>query len=231
MSKIKWDEAGKRYYENGVSKGVLYVMSSTPGTYGTGVAWNGLTAITESPQGAEVTAIYADNIKYLNLISAEELNLTIEAYTYPDDFGACDGSVNVKAGTSTPADIGVRLHQQGRKQFALCYQTKIGNDQNSELGYKLHIVYGCIASPSERAYETINDSPDAMTFSWEVTTTPVDVEGYKPTSHIVIDSRTADSTKLAALLDTLYGKDASTAGGDATEPTLVMPDDIITALS
>lgn len=213
MAALVWDEAGKRFYETGVSKGVLYVMGDN-GTYGSGVAWNGLTGVTESPEGAEVSAIYADNIKYLNLISAEELKLTIEAYTYPDEFMDCDGETEMDTGT------GVYISQQTRKQFALCYQTKLGNDQNSELGYKIHIIYGCLASPSDRAYETVNDSPEAMSFSWEVNTTPVLVTGFKPTSKLEIISTKIDSAKLATLEKKLYGDTAS-------EPTLLLPDALL----
>jgi len=213
--KIEWDKTGEHFYTAGVSKGVLYPMSDTPGTYDKGVAWNGLTAVTESPEGAEPTSLYADNIKYLTLLSAEEFKATIEAYTYPDEFAACDGSAEVVTG--------FHVTQQERKKFAFCYQTKIGNDNTSELGYKLHIIYGCLASPSERANETINDSPDAMTMSWEVTADPVNVTGFKPTAHVIIDSTKfttqADKDKLKEVLDSLYGTDNS-------EPTLLMPDDI-----
>ena len=212
MAALQWDLAGKRFYETGVSKGVLYVMGDN-GEYENGVAWNGLTGVTESPEGAEVSAIYADNIKYLNLISAEELKLTVEAYTYPDEFMACDGEYEM--GTAS----GVFLSQQARKQFALCYQTKLGNDQNSELGYKIHIIYGCVASPSDRAYETVNDSPDAITFSWEVNTTPVLVTGFKPTSKVEIISTKANAEKLALIEKNLYGDTSS-------EPTLLLPDAI-----
>lgn len=192
---INWDETGKRFYETGVSNCVLYTRDET-GAYATGVAWNGVTAITESPSGAEATPLYADNIKYLNLMSAEEFGLTIEAYTYPDEFAACDGSAAL-------AD-GVTIGQQKRSTFGLCYRTKIGNDNDVE-GYKLHLVYGCLASPSEKAYATINDSPEAITFSWEVTTTPVEVAGFKPTSCITIDSTKATTGKFEMLLAQLYG--------------------------
>ena len=212
MAKLVWDKAGERYYETGVDHGVLYVR--TAGEYGKGVAWNGLTAVTESPSGAEANPLYADNIKYLNLISAEEFGATIEAYTYPKEFEACDG-------TSELAD-GVTIGQQNRSTFALCYRTKVGNDVDGDtLGYKLHIVYGCLASPSEKNYQTVNDSPEAISFSWEISTTPVDVTGKLPTACLTIDSRTADATKLAALEAKLYGTE------DA-EPTLVMPDEIAT---
>lgn len=214
--KLIWDEAGKHFYETGVSKGVLYPMSSTPGTYDKGVAWNGLTAVTESPSGAEVSALYADNSKYLNLMSAEEFGGTVEAYTYPDEFGACDGSAE--------PTTGMKITQQSRKEFALCYQTKKGNDLDPEAGYIIHIIYGALASPSERAYESVNDSPDAITFSWDISTTPVAVTGFKPTALIEIDStKVVDATKLASLEAKLYGSENEDA-------TLLMPDEIVTLL-
>ena len=210
MAKIEWDKTGERLYETGVKNGVLYVQEG--GTYGKGVAWNGLTAVTESPSGAEATPLYADDIKYLNLLSTEEFGATIEAYTYPDEFAACDGSAAL-------AD-GVMIGQQARKTFGLCYRTTIGNDTNgNDYGYKLHIIYGALAAPSEKAYATINDSPEAITFSWEVTTTPVNVTGAKPTASITIDSTKADPTKLAALEKKLYGD-------TETEATLPLPDEI-----
>ena len=216
MAKLKWDEAGKHVYETGVSKGVLYVMSDTPGTYGKGVAWNGLSSVSESPTGAEVSAIYADNIKYLNLMSREEFEGSIEAYTYPDEFMACDGS-------ASPEDAnGFVIGQQDRKTFAFCYQTKVGNDLNPEAGYKIHIIYGALASPSERSYETVNDSPEAMTFSWDITTTPVAVTGFKPTAHVELDSTKIDKTKLEKIEAKLYGTEQPDG-----EPTLLMPDEII----
>ena len=219
MAKIEWDEAGKHVYETGVSKGVLYVMSDTPGTYGKGVAWNGLSSVSESPTGAEVSAIYADNVKYLNLMSREEFEGSIEAYTYPDEFMACDGS-------ASPEDAkGFVVGQQDRKTFAFCYQTKIGNDLNPEAGYKIHIIYGALASPSERSYETVNDSPEAMTFSWDITTTPVAVTGFKPTAHVELDSTKIEKTKLEKIEAKLYGTDEPSG-----EPTLLMPDDIINML-
>ena len=220
MAKIEWDEAGKHVYETGVSKGVLYVMSNTPGTYEKGVAWNGLSSVSESPTGAEVSAIYADNIKYLNLMSREEFEGSIEAYTYPDEFMACDGS-------ASPEDAkGFVVGQQDRKTFAFCYQTKIGNDLNPEAGYKIHIIYGALASPSERSYETVNDSPEAMTFSWDITTTPVAVTGFKPTAHVELDSTKIEKTKLEKIEAKLYGTDEPSG-----EPTLLMPDDIIKMLT
>lgn len=220
MAKIEWDEAGKHVYETGVSKGVLYVMSDTPGTYGKGVAWNGLSSVSESPTGAEVSAIYADNIKYLNLMSREEFEGSIEAYTYPDEFMACDGSASPENAK------GFIVGQQDRKTFAFCYQTKVGNDLNPEAGYKIHIIYGALASPSERSYETVNDSPEAMTFSWDITTTPVAVTGFKPTAHVELDSTKIDKTKLEKIEAKLYGTDEPSG-----EPTLLMPDDIIKILT
>lgn len=220
MAKIKWDEAGKHFYETGVSKGVLYVMSDTPGTYEKGVAWNGLSSVSESPTGAEVSAIYADNIKYLNLMSREEFEGSIEAYTYPDEFMACDGSASPENAK------GFIVGQQDRKTFAFCYQTKVGNDLNPEAGYKIHIIYGALASPSERSYETVNDSPEAMTFSWDITTTPVAVTGFKPTAHVELDSTKIDKTKLEKIEAKLYGTDEPSG-----EPTLLMPDEIINMLT
>lgn len=218
MAKLVWDKTGDRLYETGVKNGVLYIPTS--GVYSKGVAWNGLTAVTESPSGAEATALYADDTKYLSLMSAEEFGATIEAYTYPDEFAACDGSAEL-------AD-GVMIGQQKRSTFGLCYKTTIGNDTDgNEHGYKLHIIYGALAKPSERAYATINDSPEAITFSWEITTTPVNVTGAKPTASLVIDSTKADPTKLAALEDILYGKD----GEPGNEPRLPLPDEIKTMMT
>lgn len=223
MSKIVWDSTGERLYETGVKNGVLYPQSN--GTYPKGVAWNGLTAVTESPSGAEATALYADDMKYLNLYSAEEFGATVEAYTYPEEFGECDGSATIAKG--------VQIGQQARKAFGMCYRTVVGNDTDGEAhGYKLHIIYGAMASPSEKAYATINDSPEAITFSWELTTTPVNVTGKKPTASIVIDSTKADPTKLAALEVILYGKDPTTSGGnDGEEPRLPLPDEIATLMA
>lgn len=215
MSKLVWDATGERYYETGVKNGVLYIP--TAGVYDKGVAWNGLTAVTESPSGAEATALYADDMKYLNLYSAEEFGATIEAYTYPDEFAACDGSAELAKG--------VLIGQQKRTPFGLCYKTTIGNDTDgNDHGYKLHIIYGAMASPSEKAYATINDSPEAITFSWEVTTTPVTVAGFKPTSYIVIDSTKVDSTKLTALEGILYGSESA-------EARLPLPDEIKTLMT
>lgn len=214
MSKLKWDQTGERYYETGVKYGVLYVQES--GEYGAGVAWNGLTAVTESPSGAEASPLYADDIKYLNLMSNEEFGATIEAYTYPEEFAACDGSASIATGVS--------IGQQTRNTFGLCYRTTVGNDSlGNDYGYKIHLIYGALAAPSEKAYATINDSPEAITFSWEVTTTPVEVTGYKPTASVVIDSTKVDATKMAELEAILYGSD------DA-EPRLPLPDEIVTLM-
>ena len=203
MAKLVFDESGKRFYETGVSKGVLYVQDAS-GAYPQGVAWNGLTAVNEAPSGAEATPLYADDIKYLELRSAEEFGATIEAYTYPDEFEQCDGSAELAEG--------VVIGQQARKAFGLCYRTIVGNDvQGNDFGYKLHLIYGATAAPSEKAYATVNDSPEAVTFSWEVSCTPVDVEGFKPTATVVIDSRKVDAEKLAALEDKLYGTESEEA--------------------
>lgn len=211
MAKLVWDKSGERLYETGVKQGVLYVQDTT-GTYPKGVAWNGLTAVTETPSGAEATALYADDIKYVNLVSAEELGGTIEAYMYPDEFAECDGSVAL-----TP---GMYIGQQDRKTFGLCYRTTLGNDTDSNNhGYKLHIIYGALAAPSEKAYATINDSPEAITFSWEFKTTPVNVTGHKPTASIVIDSTKVNAEKLAALEKILYGD-------TEVEPRLPLPDEV-----
>lgn len=234
MSKLVWDAAGQREYEMGVSKGVLYVMpgtgesAATGSSYKAGVAWNGLTGVTNSPEGAEPTDLWADNIKYATLRSAETFGATIEAYTYPDEFGVCDGSATPLTGIS-----GVSVNQQSRRAFAFCYRTEIGNDTNPEAGYLIHIIYNCTASPSERAYETVNDSPDAITFSWEVKSNPVTVGGnytsLKPTSEIIIDSTKFASMpgKLTALENKLYGTD----GTSGTEPTLPDPDDLLDLIS
>ena len=212
MSKLVWDATGERKYETGVRNGVLYVMGEG-GTYPKGIAWNGLTAVTESPSGAEATALYADDTKYLNLISAEEFGATIEAYTYPDEFAECDGSATLVAG--------VTIGQQPRKTFGMSYRTVYGNDVNNEsYGYKLHLIYGAVAAPSEKAYATINDSPEAITFSWEVKTTPVNVTGHKPTASLTIDSTKVDKAKLTKIEEILYGK-------DEVEARLPLPDEII----
>ena len=219
MSKIVWDKTGERFYETGVKNGVLYTVDSN-GTYSKGVAWNGLTAVTESPSGAEATALYANDIKYLNLISNEEFGATIEAYTYPDEFAECDGSATLAKG--------VAIGQQTRKTFGLCYRTTLGNDaQGNDYGYKIHIIYGALAAPSEKAYASINDSPEAITFSWEVTTTPVSVDNFKPTASLVIDSTKADPTKLSQLEEILYGKDGTgSEHTGAADPRLPLPNEI-----
>ena len=213
MAKIVWDKIGERLYETGIKNGVLYVQDES-GAYPNGVAWNGLTSISESPSGAEATPLYADDVKYLELMSAEEFGATIECYTYPDEFAACDGSAAV-------AD-GVMIGQQARKAFGLCYKTTVGNDVlGNDFGYKLHLIYGAKASPSEKAYSTINDNPEAITFSYEITTTPVAVEGFKPTSTIVIDSTKVDPEGLAALEAKLFGSEEG-------EASLPLPDEVIT---
>lgn len=210
---IEWDAVGQRYYENGVDRGVLYVMDDD-GVYGVGVPWNGLTTVTESPEGAEPTDLYADNQKYATLRSAETFGFTIEAYTYPKEFKACDGSMEIAKG--------VYAGQQERQGFGFAYRTNIGNDTATKTddGYKIHLVYGCTASPSEVSRETVNDSPDASTFSWEITTTPINVAGFKPTATLTIDSRGADSTKLTQLETMLYG-------GESTDPKLPLPAEVI----
>lgn len=215
MAKLVWDKTGERLYETGVKHGVLYVQEG--GIYPKGVAWNGLTAVTESPSGAEATPLYADDIKYLNLMSAEEFGATIEAYTYPDEFMACNGEAELVGG--------VNIGQQTRKTFGMCYRTTVGNDVDGNAhGYKLHMIYGALAAPSEKAYATINDSPEAITFSWEVSTTPVAVEGFTPTSYVVIDSTKADKEKLAALEAVLYGSESE-------EARLPLPDEIKTLMT
>ena len=220
---LNWDADGTRLYETGTDRGVLYVMEGT--TYGDGVAWNGLTAVTESPSGAEETAQYADNIKYLSLRSEEEFGATIEAFTYPDEWALCDGSAE-------PTNLaGVSFGQQPRKKFGLCYRTILGNDSDlTEHGYKLHLVYGCTASPSEKSYATVNDSPEAITFSWEISATKVAVEGYKPVATITIDSTKLDSAKLTLLEQKLYGTPAS-GGTAAIPPALPTPTELLTLLA
>lgn len=214
MSKLVWDETGKRFYETGVKNAVLYPQVS--GAYPKGVAWNGITAVTESPSGAEPTALYADDTKYLNLYSAEEFGATVEAYTYPDEFAVCDGSAELATGVS--------IGQQPRKPFGLSYRTTLGNDtESNDYGYKLHLIYGAMASPSEKSYSTINDSPEAITFSWELTTTPVSVAGFKPTSCLTIDSTKVDKTKLKQLEDILYGTEDQ-------EARLPLPDEVATTM-
>lgn len=203
MSKLIWDQIGKRIYEVGVDRGVLYPINTATGTYPLGVAWNGLTKISENPSGAEASATYADNIKYLNLVSAEDFGATIEAFTYPDEFGVCNGEIE-------PVE-GVIIGQQNRVAFGLSYRTLIGNDtENTDYGYKIHLVYGAMAAPSSKDRQTVNADPEAMTLSWEITTTPVSVSGFKPTATLTIDSTKTDAAKLAALEAILYGKDATT---------------------
>jgi hypothetical protein len=215
---LTWDGVGEKLYESGVDHGVLYIPNGS-GVYDTGFAWNGLVSVTESPSGAESNPQYADNIKYLNLLSAEEFGGTIEAFTYPDEFGQCDGSVE--------PEPGVVVGQQNRKSFGLCYRTKIGNDvDGQDHGYKLHLVYGATVSPSEKGYQTINESPEAITFSWEFTTVPAPVTGYKPTALITIDSTKVDPADLAALLLVLYG---NTTG--PVQPKLPTPDEVIALMA
>lgn len=220
MAKLIWDKLGERFFETGVDHGVLYLQQSD-GTYDKGVTWNGLIGVTESPSGAEPTALYADNMKYLNLLSAEDFGATIEAYMCPDEFAECDGR-------SSLAD-GVVAGQQKRKTFGLCYRTLLGNDvDGNDHGYKLHFIYGALAAPSERDYNTMNDSPEAMTLSWEISTTPVEVDNFKPTALVTIDSTTADPDKLKALEVILYGKDESASGqNDGVDPRMPLPNELI----
>jgi hypothetical protein len=222
MSKLVWDESGKHIYETGVDHGVLFVLDSA-GQYKPGIAWNGLTSVAENPSGADANPIYADNIKYLNIISAEEFGATVEAYTYPDEFMACDGSAPIGGASS-----GVFAGQQGRAKFGLVYRTRIGNDvAGDQLGYKIHIIYNCSASPSAKSYQTVNDSPEAISFSWEITTTPVPVASTgKPTANIVIDSTKVEPTALAAIEAALFGGD-----GAQDNATLLLPDAIVTLLT
>lgn len=223
--RLKWDQTGEKIYETGVSHGVLYVYDTETNEYGAGEAWNGLSGVTESPTGAEATAVWADNQKYLSLTSAEEFGATIEAYMYPDAFEECDGSATIAEG--------VTIGQQTRKMFGLSYQTIIGNDvEGDEHGYKIHIIYGAKASPSEKAYQTVSDSPEAMTLSWEVTTTPVNVPNFKPTASLVIDSRKVAPEKLKLIEDALYGTDAGAEGTPpATAAKLLLPEEIIALLA
>lgn len=228
MAKLVWDAVGTRLYETGTRMGVLYPQDAT-GAYPQGVAWNGLTAVSESPSGAESNPLYADDIKYLDLRSKEEFSATIEAYTYPDEFMACDGTAELTDG--------VAIGQQPRQSFGLCYRTVLGNDtQKENYGYKLHLIYNCTASPSEKSYQTINDSPEAITFSWEMTTTPVAVTGHQPTATLVIDSTKftgENAAKLTRLENVLYGTDATTGENahEATQPWLPLPDDVLKILN
>lgn len=218
MAKLVWDQTGERLYETGVERGVLFVYNTDGNKYGTGVPWNGLTAVNETPSGAESNPQYADNIKYLDLYSAEEFGATIEAFTYPKEFEECDGSAELVQG--------VTIGMQNRKMFGFSYRTLVGNDtEGTDHGYKLHLVYGAKASPSEKNRSTVNDSPEAVTFSWEVTTTPVNVVGFKPTAHLVIDSTKANPTKLAELEKKLYGDDST------GQPTLPLPDEVKTIMT
>ena len=207
MAKLVWNEAGKRLYETGVDRGVLYVSDGIGG-YKKGVVWNGLVSVNESPSGAEATPLYAGNVKYVELMSNEEFGASIEAYTYPEEFEQCDGSAELAEG--------VTIGQQPRKSFGLCYRTKIGNDTaGDEHGYKIHLIYGAKAAPTEKSYTTINDSPEAITFSWEITTTPIEVAGHKPTATLTIDSTKVTPTALTAIETKLYGDTT----GEATLPT------------
>ena len=222
---IAWDEVGKRLYETGVDRGVLYpaldTITDPTKPYGDGVAWNGLTAVNQTANGGEASPVWADNIKYLNLMSAEEAQLSIESYTYPDEFEECDGSREIA--------VGVTIGQQSRKKFGFTYRTIVGNDiKSNDYGYKIHLVYGCQASPSDRNYATANDSPEAISFSWSVTTTPVDVVGYKPTATLEIDATKATAAKIAALEEILYG---TTSGGTTTPGRLPLPAEVITIMS
>ena len=215
MARLIWDEVGQRFFETGVKNGVLYVQDND-GSYKNGVVWNGLTAVTESPSGAEETPLYADDVKYLTLRSAEQFGATIEAYTYPEEFEQCDGSATIAAG--------VTIGQQARRAFGLCYRTAVGNDiQGQEFSYKLHLLYGCTVAPSEKSYSTINDNPEAITFSWELSTVPVPVDGFKPTASLVIDASKVDDGKMALLEDALFGDESN-------EAKLLLPNEIMEML-
>lgn len=214
MAKLVWDKTGERKYETGVDHGVIYPVED--GEYGEGSAWNGLTAVTESPSGAEASAVYADNMKYLSLMSAEEFGATIEAYTYPEAFDKCNGTAEITKG--------VTIGQQNRDTFGFSYRTLLGNDvKNNDYGYKIHIIYGAKASPSEKGFQTVNDSPEAISFSWELSTTPITVTGFKPTAHVEIDSTKVEASKLKKIEDALYGT-------DEVAPKILLPDEIVELL-
>ena len=216
MAKLVFNNVGERLFETGVKNGVLYVMGED-GTYENGVVWNGLTAVTESPSGAETTPLYADDVKYVVIYAAEEFGATVEAYTYPEEFEQCDGSASIFEG--------ITIGQQTRKSFGMCYKTSVGNDvQGQDFGYKIHIIYGAKAAPSEKSYSTINDSPEAVTFSWELSTVPVPVEGFNPTATMVIDSTRVPAEKLALIEDKLYGTESE-------EATLPLPNEILALLA
>ena len=215
MARLIWDEVGQRFFETGVKNGVLYVQDND-GTYKNGVVWNGLTAVTESPSGAEETPLYADDVKYLTLRSAEEFGATVEAYTYPEEFEQCDGSASIANG--------VTIGQQARRAFGLCYRTSVGNDiQGQNFSYKLHLIYGCTVAPSEKSYSTINDNPEAITFSWELSTVPVPVDGFSPTASLVIDASKVDEGKMTLLENALFGDDEN-------EARLLLPNEIMEML-
>ena len=215
MARLIWDEVGQRFFETGVKNGVLYVQDND-GSYKNGVVWNGLTAVTESPSGAEETPLYADDVKYLTLRSAEQFGATIEAYTYPEEFEQCDGSATIATG--------VTIGQQARRAFGLCYRTVLGNDiQGQEFSYKLHLLYGCTVAPSEKSYSTINDNPEAITFSWELSTVPVPVDGFSPTASLVIDASKVDEEKMQSLEDALFGDEQN-------EAKLLLPNEIMEML-
>lgn len=221
MGRLVWDKSEERIFETGVSKGVLYPKGKEG--YETGVVWNGLTAVNENPSGAEATPLYADNIKYLNLLSAEEFGATIEAYTYPDEFADCNGEASIAAG--------VTVGQQARKPFGMSYQTKVGNEDDPDAGYKIHLIYGAKAAPSQKSYGTVNETPEAITFSWEISTTPIEIPGMKPSASITIDSTKftteSEKAKLKALEDILYGKDAKGEGETSTDPRLPTPQELV----
>lgn len=224
MSRLVWDDVGERLYETGCSQGVLYPQNSAGTGWDTGVAWNGLISVSESPSGGDPNTLYADDIKYLELRGAEEFGATIEAYTYPEEFNACNGVVELE-------DKGAFIGQQTRKPFCMAYKTLIGNDtQGTDHGYKIHVIYNATVSPSEQQHSTVNESPEAVTFSWEMTTVPIPVTGYKPTAHITIDSTKVPEGKMTAVENALFGSDASGQGQTGTDPTLKTPDQILAIL-